>query len=1323
MILALSLFFAIPYPVHAEESSEPLTSFSDDFSSNVLSGWTTAPNSTTHKVENGKYTFATTGGFANFVAGSETWSDYSVSAKVAMNSGTTVSRIGITAYNPAAAAGALNGYDLFLTMVGTEYVVRLRNNTTLITLNGPEDSRYELGEEVTLRIEFYGTRARFLVEGQVVYTIDELTKLPGKAGIMAISVSGTADDFVVEPSVDWGNYIVSSLDVLGLPLDGILQAKLGQMMPIQDLSLFVSYGSLKPGETVPLTYDMLSGYDPYQPGPQTVTVSYEGATTALPVFVADRRPEVKAIADDVLAVTIDSLTVADAPMVRELKAQFMDFTETDMSLYDAAGYDSATLRNKMFLILKKMEELQYPYLSTYDVLLYDDYIDIGPYTYRYDMDEFISPWVPKDGALYSDNKRADGTNTNNTAGIDTAMSEIASIQGDIKLDENAYGGFFIGLYAETTYLVRFTTRQQSNHNAYEVIINKYTERNSTKKSYIVARSLPVTEIAALGLNESDIKDHWHNLRVNIDKQTNTLIVYFNDVQILTYTETEFDSISDYGYVALRTTSDGYFDNILLRGVKVEPEQNNAALYHDTFQDETVGESPSHWIENSASDNWNVMDENGSKVYGNKTASGYSQTWLHGFEMNPTISATILAKDFGSSARFGLLARYVIGGAYLKAGYDVAATKWYVEYSRGPDYETKRFYSATYPFNTNEYYDIELILFDHSAELSIDGNTVLELENEIDGDGDWYGRSGLYADNAVMLVDEIHLSFPGGGEVTDGVIEYTVDENTFITHGDIEQSGDVLILAAGNNEQYTSNDDGETWQISSEYSGLDHSGSYRVIIQLENGTYMQIGDDFIAKTSPDMKTWVNRGQVVDNADLWTSAGKLIPIVHVNGITEIELPNGTMRILLPVGFRNFTSPTTNVLGSGHTVVYYSDDGGNTWLASQTSTKDLVEDDYNLATDKYMQMEGKIVSCSDGSLRLYFSKLNSEGYVGYSESYDYGVTWGEFDTIPYLPTGVNSFNVWEDPHNPGTWYMVWVNNIPESRGASVPRTRLTMAQSTNGKDWNIVLDVDRNISTGGYVHNGAGDGHQIYQILDPSIFINEDYIFVMYGRSVQYNASSHNAQRLQVVRFEKSALETNSELNSAGMSPGKPVLSHNNGYDTGLQDGNYDIAMNMWWGNNGTTFRLFENGELLETRQLADGTPAAQLTTVKIEGKANGIHIYTCELSNAFGTSTCDPLEVAVTDAAPGKPVMSHDNWSGAAQYRVAMNMWWGTNGTQYRLYENGELIDTQVLSVQTPAAQTAFTDISGRAPGVYVYRCELTNAAGTTACEPLTVTVSM
>lgn len=191
-------------------------------------------------------------------------------------------------------------------------------------------------------------------------------------------------------------------------------------------------------------------------------------------------------------------------------------------------------------------------------------------------------------------------------------------------------------------------------------------------------------------------------------------------------------------------------------------------------------------------------------------------------------------------------------------------------------------------------------------------------------------------------------------------------------------------------------------------------------------------------------------------------------------------------------------------------------------------------------------------------------------------------------------------------------------------------------------------------------------------------------------------------------------------AGGAPGKPVLSNNNGHD-GLKDGSYTVTMNLWWGNNGNEFKLYENGALIDTQLLTDNSPKAQAVKTDMTGKANGTYTYTCELTNVFGTTACDPHVVTVTDAEPGKSVVSHDNWDGDGNYMVTMNMWWGTNGSEYRLYENGELIDSQTLSEATPNAQKAATGISGRAAGVYEYRAVLVNAAGETSSETITITV--
>lgn len=193
------------------------------------------------------------------------------------------------------------------------------------------------------------------------------------------------------------------------------------------------------------------------------------------------------------------------------------------------------------------------------------------------------------------------------------------------------------------------------------------------------------------------------------------------------------------------------------------------------------------------------------------------------------------------------------------------------------------------------------------------------------------------------------------------------------------------------------------------------------------------------------------------------------------------------------------------------------------------------------------------------------------------------------------------------------------------------------------------------------------------------------------------------------------------NAAAAPGIPTLSDDNGYDTGLRDGDYKVTMNLWWGNNGSEFRLYEDGVLIQTVPLTEATPSMQTASVAIAGKANGVYTYVGELVNASGVSQSEPLRVTVTEASPGKPVLSHDNWDGDGSYRISANLWWGKNAAEYRLYENGVLIDTQALIDASPGMQQAGTDIHDRAPGTYEYYAEWINAAGVTQSDRIQVHV--
>jgi len=191
----------------------------------------------------------------------------------------------------------------------------------------------------------------------------------------------------------------------------------------------------------------------------------------------------------------------------------------------------------------------------------------------------------------------------------------------------------------------------------------------------------------------------------------------------------------------------------------------------------------------------------------------------------------------------------------------------------------------------------------------------------------------------------------------------------------------------------------------------------------------------------------------------------------------------------------------------------------------------------------------------------------------------------------------------------------------------------------------------------------------------------------------------------------------------APGAARISDDNGWDTGLRDGDYRVLVDLWWGENATSMRLYEDGDLIHTEKVAHGGTGAQRVAVPVTGRANGEYRYTCELVNAAGTTPCANMHtVKVTDANPGTPVLSHDNHDGDGDYAVTATKWWGTQATGYVLYEDGVEVDRQELVPGTGGeAQSAATALTDRDPGTHRYVAVLTNAVGETRSKELTVRV--
>lgn len=271
--------------------------------------------------------------------------------------------------------------------------------------------------------------------------------------------------------------------------------------------------------------------------------------------------------------------------------------------------------------------------------------------------------------------------------------------------------------------------------------------------------------------------------------------------------------------------------------------------------------------------------------------------------------------------------------------------------------------------------------------------------------------------------------------------------------------------------------------------------------------------------------------------------------------------------------------------------------------------------------------------------------------------------------------------------------------------------------------VGNIDKISPTATVAYNGPSTiDHTVIATITPSESVSitnngssESYTFIRNGSfTFEFVDAAGNQGSV-------AATVNNIPAKSTGV-PGKPVLSDDNGDDTGQQDGNYNIIMNMWYGNNGRIYKLYENDVLIDTKILKDDSPSAQKAITSIANKLNGTYAYRVELTNAYGTTTSSTHTVNVTHAAPAKPVLSVNNWDGDGDFNVSMNMWWGINGTTYNLFENGVLIHTQELTSNTPSAQSAVTAITDRTIGIYEYRAELINYAGAISSDTMTVTVT-
>lgn len=194
------------------------------------------------------------------------------------------------------------------------------------------------------------------------------------------------------------------------------------------------------------------------------------------------------------------------------------------------------------------------------------------------------------------------------------------------------------------------------------------------------------------------------------------------------------------------------------------------------------------------------------------------------------------------------------------------------------------------------------------------------------------------------------------------------------------------------------------------------------------------------------------------------------------------------------------------------------------------------------------------------------------------------------------------------------------------------------------------------------------------------------------------------------------------SASSAAGAGTLSNTSGWTHGLHDGNYSVKMNLWHGTPGSFFRLYENDKLVAARVPTTVSGTSQSVVTEFKDRPNGTYAYRAELINSKGTTSTNTTTVTVTDAAPGKPVVSHDNWDKDGTFTATANLWWGTNATSYTFYLDGAVVGEGQLAADSPNAQSPQVALSGVPKGKHSLKVVLTNARGSTESDPVDVTVA-
>lgn len=1097
--------------------------FYDDFEDEYNRRWTwTEDPNMEYKTENGRMTFAynqkvgVKAAIRGTVSDGAEWTNYEVSTDVFLNPGSGE----LTRYFGLVGRYASNSWYEFRIMYSptgklTGALARFNKGqyNVLQEINAAQLSACLESGEVLGTGVLYNVRMS-LIDNTIkiyfndhlllIYTDDSSAALyRGTAGVRTISNSCVIDEFIVAKK---DNAAITGFGLSQFP-DGNVTLWQGNGIEIWNNNLIIKYAD-GTREEVMLTAEMLGDFSNTEVGVHEMDVTFAGTTRSVLVTVQERPEYIQEVAQEIETFST-SIDAGNVDAFLSLKKKF-----DALSPYEVGSIDAATV--------EKYKEL----LHSYDVYIAPELAGETLQensTLRSDVlktwgisieGNNAGKWFQTNGLLYQA-QLAYGKSLTSWKCPDV-YGNISGISADIAVfSDMMYAGVGINVGKDGYYHARLanTALDENNEPLYEL---QFYRKNSSGH----------TQVQSIILEAYDIfveRGQWYTILLT--QKDNMICVYFDGQLLIQFEET--NQLYKLGEAGVRISQgDAIVDNVRVYGTKQERINSDSAdlieptTYTDDFEDETVNKDPSHWVENythtNITDNWKIYDK-GSKVYGTN-ASGYTETYLYAFDNNPTITTKLMVENLANTGEFGFITRMAPSTAFTFVGYDAKEEKWYVR-SQTNEVEGPviTWQDETFKLQMNKWYEVSLTLKGKALTLVIDGNTLLSVEDVLHTG---HGRFGFYTENASIYCDDYTVIMASGDIPQDGVISYVLDDDTYNNMLEIEvfDDGQKLLGISGAEKKYLSGNAGLTWSDVTDNSAYSQviAAQYTTLLKMSNGKYLQIlmNQDMLVQVSDDLMNWTSIANLMPSEEC-RQGGWKIALVHVNTATEVHLADGTSRIFVPVSCRKVVK---NSIKGHYTEVFYSDDFGYTWQRSENNTLDVLPG--ATTTDSTSWAESKIIKCADGSLRMYYSR-NTLGCMQYTVSHDNGVTWEGLYQMPHIQLPMTSYAIMEDPTEQGIFYMVCANGTPEYLGAITPRTRFVLLKSTDGMNWEFLMNIERMPDV-----NSVQNGVELYQILDPSLQITKDYVYITIGRSEREysaeDASSHQAQRIYYVRVEKDKLQ---------------------------------------------------------------------------------------------------------------------------------------------------------------------------------------------------------